>query len=110
GGTIVTAPPLATAGTVTVALQQGVNYRIFAVAQADSTVNAGLFGATVSPVGGGSPAYSKVVPVGTVSPIDSLSLTSGASYTFQLTDLAYPTPLMQLGGVVVSDGQADAAR
>ncbi len=103
-GTIVTTPALTAAGSTTVSLQSGVTYRIFAAGQADPTAHAGLFSATVVPAGGGAPAYSRTIAVGGVSMIDSVSLTSGASYTLKLTDLAYPAALGPLGGTVVSAG------
>jgi hypothetical protein len=107
-GTLVTSAPLATAGSVTVPLQHGVTYRIFAAAQADSTVNAGLFSATVVPASGGTPVYSKIVPVGSVALLATTSLTAGATYSLSLSDLAYPAALASLGAVVANNGQAAA--
>ncbi|MGL1664046.1 hypothetical protein ACSTJJ_23225, partial [Vibrio parahaemolyticus] len=62
--------PLAAAGSTTVSLQTGVNYRIFAVGVADTTANAGLYSAVLTPSGGGAPVYSRVVPVGAVTAAD----------------------------------------
>jgi hypothetical protein len=107
-GTFVTNPPLTAAGSVTVPLQTGVTYRIFAAGQADSTANAGLFGASVIPAGGGTPAYSKAVPVGGVVALNSNPLNAGTSYTLKLADLAAPAPLASLGAVVTTNGQAVA--
>jgi hypothetical protein len=107
-GTFVTNPPLTAAGSANVTLQKGVTYRIFGAAQADSTANAGLFSASVSPAGGGAPAYSKVVPVGSVVAIGSAALNAGASYTLKLADLSVPTPLASLGAVVATSGQVVA--
>jgi hypothetical protein len=107
-GTFVTNPPLAAAGSVTVSLQHGVSYRIFAGGQADPAVNAGLFSATVSPSGGGAPVYNKLIPVGTVAPVDSVPLTSGTSYTLKLADLSFPSALTSLGAVVATNGQVAA--
>src|SRR5262249_30903006 len=104
-GTFVTNPPLAAAGSTTVPLQHGVSYRIFAVGQADAAVDAGLYSAIIAPAGGGSPAYSKVVPVGMVSAAASAPLTSGTSYALGLVDLAFPAPLTTLGAVVTLNGQ-----
>lgn len=114
-GTIVTNPPLATnppatttASSPAVALQKGVTYRIFAAAQADSTINAGLFSASVTPAGGGAPAYAKAVPVGSVVTVGSVALNAGGSYTLNLADLSVPAPLATLGAVVETSGQVVA--
>ena len=104
-GTLVPNSSLSAAGTTTVSLQHGVNYLIFAVGQADPGVNAGLYSATVTPAGGGAPAYSKVVPIGSVAPAGSVTLNSGTAYTLTLKDLAYPDPLSALTGLVVANGQ-----
>lgn len=104
-GTLVTNPPLVAAGSTTVPLQQGVTYRIFGVAVADATANAGLYSATVTPAGGGAAVYNKAVPVGTVAPINSVSLNGGGSYTLSLADLSYPNPLTHLAAVVTTNGQ-----
>ncbi len=104
-GTVVTNPPLTGASTATVALLHGVNYRIFGVGQADPAVNAGLFSATVSPAGGGAPVFNRIIPVGTTAPIGSVALAAGTSYTFQLSDLAFPAALSSVVGAVVADGQ-----
>jgi hypothetical protein len=104
-GTIVTNPPLGTAGTATVSLQPG-TYRIFAIGQSDPTVDAGLYSASVSPAGGGDPIYTKVIPVGTVASVANAPLAAGTAYTLQLADLAYPSPLTQLTAAVVANGQA----
>lgn len=107
-GTFVTNPPLAAAGSTTVSLVHGVNYRIFAVGQSDSTVNAGLFSTTVTPAAGGAAAYSKVVPIGTVTPAGAATLNAGTAYTFSLSDLAFPAALTGVTGVVVANGQVAA--
>jgi hypothetical protein len=107
-GTFVTNPPLAAAGSATVSLQHGVSYRIFAAGLADATVNAGLFSATVSPAGGGAPVYSKIVPVGSVAPVDSVALIGGTSYMLKLADLSFPTALTSLGAIVATNGQVAA--
>jgi tetratricopeptide (TPR) repeat protein len=107
-GTFVTNPPLAAAGSTTVTLQHGVAYRILAVGQADSTVNAGLYGATVAPVGGGAPVYSKLVPIGTVTSLATVTLSAGGTYSLALSDLGYPAQLTSLGAVIANNGQVAA--
>jgi hypothetical protein len=112
-GTFVTNPALTTTtGTptvsATVTLKQGVNYRVLAGGLADTTVNAGLFSATVAPSGGGAPAYSQVVTIGTVSSVATVTLTTGASYTLGLSDLSYPAALGGLQAFVVYNNQVVA--
>lgn len=97
--------PLAAAGSTTVSLQTGVNYRIFAVGVADTTANAGLYSAVLTPSGGGAPVYSRVVPVGAVTAADSVAVTAG-SYSLTATDLAFPSALTSLVAVGVIDGSA----
>jgi hypothetical protein len=108
GGTLVTSPALMAPGSATVTLQHGVTYRMLAVGAADATVNAGLYSVTVTPVGGGTPAYSKLVPVGTVASVATVTLNPGTAYTLALSDLAYPAALASLGAVIAVNGQVTA--
>ena len=103
GGSLLTTLPAA--GSTPIALTAGVTYQIFAVGQATTAVNAGLYSATVSAaVGGTTPVYSKTVPVGTAVLVGSPALVAG-SYNLNLTDLGYPTsPLSQLGAVATLNG------
>lgn len=103
GGSLVTT--LNTAGSTSVTLDSGVTYQIFAIAQASSSLNAGLFSAVVS---GAAPVYGKTVAVGSAASLGSVALAAG-SYTLNLADLVYPTaPLGQLGAVVTLNGGAIA--
>jgi hypothetical protein len=98
---------LSAAGTTTVTLTTGVTYRIFAVGQAGNAANAGLFSATVSPSGGGAPAYSGVESVGATQPVASPTLAAGSD-SFSLTDLQYPAALSQVEAVLTTNGQVVA--
>jgi hypothetical protein len=104
-GTLVTNPPLGAPGSVAVTLQHGVTYHILAAGQADPAVSAGLFSETVAPAGGGAPVYAKVVPMGAVSPLASVTLNAGGTYALGLSDLSYPAALASLGAVVATNGQ-----
>jgi hypothetical protein len=107
-GVFVTNPPLVAPGSVTVSLQPNVNYRVIGLGIADSTVNAGLYSATVIPAGGGPTVYNKIVPVGSVAPVGSVPLSAGGTYTLALADLSYPDPkqpLSSLSAVVAVNGQ-----
>jgi hypothetical protein len=112
GGALVTNSTLATTPgsptvTATVALQSGVTYDIFAGGQGSTTTNAGLYGVSVTPLGGGTPVYGNTIPVGAVTSVSSSALTAG-NYTFSIADLAYPAALASLGAAVTLNGQAVA--
>ncbi|MDB6102117.1 MAG: hypothetical protein JWO52_2116 [Gammaproteobacteria bacterium] len=107
-GAFVTNPPLGAAGSATVTLQHGVTYRILAAGKTDTTVNAGLFSASVAPAGGGTPVYSKLVAIGTVAPLAAVTLNAGGTYALTLSDLSYPAPLTSLEAIVALNGQVVA--
>jgi hypothetical protein len=110
GGALVTTLPAA--GSTAVALQSGVNYRIFAVGSIGTVtpppLNAGLFGVSVTPAGSATPVYAKTVPVGSVTLLGSPMLSAG-SYSLNASDLQLPTALSRFGAVVALNGQAVAA-
>lgn len=100
GGALVTSLP---GGPTTISLQSGVTYRIFAVGQLATGASAGLYGANVSPVGGGAPVYGKTVSVGAFTSLGSPVLTA-SSYTLNLSDLNFPAALSQVGAIVTLRG------
>jgi len=107
GGSLITTLPAA--GSVTVALQSGVSYRIFAVGSVNAPlINAGLFGANITPAGSTAPVYSKTVPVGAVTLLGAPMLTA-TNYTLTASDLQLPSGLQQFGAAVTLNGQAVAA-
>lgn len=91
------------------ALTPGDTYYILAEAQEGSGIPGGLFSVSVTPSSGPA-TYSKVVPVGAVTLLQtsvsgsaqsSFTLGSGQA-TLQLTNLAFPTvPLTSVGAIVV---------
>lgn len=105
---LVTLPdPNTHAMQATVQLSTGVNYRIFAAGQADSTVDAGLYSATVAPAAGGTPVYQATQPLGTVTQLGTTPTLSAATYTVTLTDLLTPTALaLPPEAVLVQNGTA----
>lgn len=106
GGSLITTLPAA--GSVTVALQSGVNYRVFAVGSVNAPlINAGLFGANITPAGSTAPVYSKTVPVGAVTLLGAPMLTA-TNYTLTASDLQLPSGLQQFGAVVSLNSQAVA--
>jgi hypothetical protein len=108
-GTLVTSPPLVAPGSVTVSLQTGVNYHVIGLGVADSSVNAGLFGASVVTASGSASVYSKLVPIGAVAPIATVPLTAGGMYTLSVADLSYPKDaLTSIQAVVAVNGTSAA--
>jgi hypothetical protein len=110
GGSLVTPTNFGTSSgnpvaTATVALTAGVNYGIFAGGQAGGALKAGLYGVSITPAGGGTPAYTSTVPVGSVVSLGTPALTA-ANYTVTLADLAYPAALSQVGVAMTLNGQS----
>jgi tetratricopeptide (TPR) repeat protein len=95
--------------STTVTLQPG-TYDIFGAGQAGTSINAGLYGVSVTASGGGTPIYSNTTPVGAVTAVSSSALTplTAGSYTLALSDLAYPSALTNLGAAITQYGQAVA--
>jgi len=89
--------------TTTVALVAG-TYDVFGVGQAGSS-NSGLFSVSVTAVGGTTPLYSNVQPIGATTLVGNVPLQAG-SYTLNLADLQFPAALLQLEAVVTLNGQA----
>jgi hypothetical protein len=97
--------------TKALTLQSG-TYQIFAVGLAATNAGGGLFSASVIPasVGGGSPAFSWAVPVGsTIAVGGAAQLTTGSQYSLVLHDLAFPAALSQLAAAAVDLSQGTAA-
>lgn len=107
GGTTPLATLSAAGTTPPVALTTGVTYDIFAVGAAGAPANAGLFGATVAPSGGGAVVFGRAIPVGSTVRLGSPALAAGSA-TLTLTDLAYPAALSQLETAVTLTGTAVA--
>jgi tetratricopeptide (TPR) repeat protein len=78
-------------------------YDIFAVGDSSATPQAGLYGVSVTPAGGGAPVFTRTTAVGAVGLIGSPAL-KAQGYTLSLTDLATPAPLAQLGALVTLNG------
>ena len=107
GGGLLTTLPASSLYTATVSLQAGITYRLFAVGQVSASGESGLYSATVIPQAGGAPVYSKTLPVGATTLIGSPGLLAGSD-TLQLTDLAFPAALAQVGTAIVLNGQIAA--
>lgn len=104
GGALITTLP---GGPDTVALQAGVNYRVFAVGQSTGAVNAGLYGVNITPAAGGAAVYGQSIPVGIVASFGRPQLTAD-NYTLAVSDLQLPAALAQLGAAVTLKGASAA--
>jgi len=110
GSTLIAAP--IPASPATIALNPG-TYTLFAIAQADPTAKAGLYGITISGPAGVAPLLSSAFPVGTLGPASQPNNPSTQSVTLTVTDFAFPTALAGASAVVTSGvtivGTASAA-
>jgi hypothetical protein len=99
GSTLIAAPiPVSPA---TIALTPG-TYTLFAVAQADPTVKAGLYGITISGPPGVAPLLNSGFPVGVLSPASQPSNPSAQTLTLKVTDFAFPTALASASAIATS--------
>lgn len=98
--------PNTNAYQTTVQLATGVNYRLVVLGQVGSGATAGIFSATVTPAGGGSPVYQATQPVGAFTALGNTPTLNSGSYTVTLADLATPAALTQVAGVLVQNGSA----
>ena len=104
GGTPLVTLPAGGAMQATAVLSAG-SYQIVAIGKTDSTdptAVGGLFSASVTGASGSPPYPAKIVTVGAVAEVQSNSVPAG-SYSLQLADLSYPTPLASLAAVLVRD-------
>jgi hypothetical protein len=99
GSTLIAAPIPASPATIT--LNPG-TYTLFAVAQADPTVKAGLYGITISGPSGVAPLLNSAFPVGTLAPPSQPTNPSAQSLTLKVTDFAFPTALASASAIVTS--------
>jgi hypothetical protein len=103
GSTLIAAPIPASPATFT--LNPG-TYTLFAVAQADPTVKAGLYGITISGPSGVAPLLNSAFPVGTMGPAAQPNNPTAQSLTLTVTDFAFPTSLASASAIVTSGATA----
>jgi len=99
GSTLVAVP--IPASPATISLNPG-TYTLFALAKADSTVQAGLYGVTISGPPGVAPLLNSGFPVGTLGPSSQPNNPSTQTLTLTVTDFAFPTPLAGASAIVTS--------
>ncbi len=101
-----TAIQLAIPSGTPIVLAKG-TYTLLAVAQADPTAKAGLFGLTVSGPVGVAPLVSSAFPVGLLGPASQASNPSvGQTLTLTVTDFAFPAALGGASALVTAGGTA----
>jgi hypothetical protein len=98
---------LPTAGTATFAAQAGVSYKILAIGESPTSVNAGLYSVRVRQAGASTNLFSRTVTVGRVEGIGTVTLGAGA-HVLSLNDLQFPAPLDEKGAALVRDGAVAA--
>ncbi len=100
GSQIIAAPISASPAMLT--LNPG-TYQLFAVAQADATVQAGLFGVAVTGPGGIS-LLGTAYPVGLLGQGSQVSNPTAQSLTLKVADFQFPAALMSASALVTSGG------
>ncbi len=100
GSQIIAAPLNASPATLT--LTAG-TYQLLAIAQADATVQAGLFGITVTG-SDGSTLLAKAFPVGTLGAGTTVTNPTTQSLTLNVTDFQFPAALASASAIVTSGG------
>ncbi len=90
---------------VTVPLTMGVTYSLKAVAVADSTVQAGLYGINIADSTGVS-VFGRTIPVGGVASSTLVNVASTQNLTLSLADQNYPAALALLDAAVTTGGLA----
>lgn len=100
GSQIIAAPISSSPATLT--LSPG-TYQLFAVAQADATVQAGLFGVAVTGPGGIS-LLGTAYPVGLLGQGSQASNPTAQSLTLKVSDFQFPAALLSASALVTSGG------
>jgi hypothetical protein len=89
------------ASPATIFLNAG-TYTLDAVAQADATAKAGLYGISVTGPAGVAPLLNSAYPVGSLAAASQASNPSQQTLTLKVTDFAFPTPLASAKAIVTS--------
>lgn len=97
GSTMIAVPVAASPATVV--LHPGI-YTLFAIAQADPTAKAGLYGITISGPSGVAPLLNTAFPVGTLGPPSQPNNPSAQTLTLKVSDFAFPAALAGASAIV----------
>jgi len=79
-------------------------YTLLAIAQADATIQAGLYGITISGPAGVAPVLNNTYPVGTLAASSQLNNPIAQMLTLQVTDFVFPSVLKQANALVSAGG------
>jgi hypothetical protein len=96
------------AGTNQVTLAANTSYQLILAANANSTVEAGLYGVHITDPNG-AVVFDRTLPVGTLPASTIVDNTSQQSLSLSLTDYAYPAALADVGVAVTEGGSAALA-
>jgi len=96
-----TSPTIA-AGT-SLSLSAG-TYTLLAIAQADPTVQEGLYSLTVAASGGAAPLLSEAVPVGLLPAAATFNNPSAQNVTLTVSDYAFPGALASASALLTANG------
>lgn len=81
-------------------------YTLLAIAQADQTQKAGLYGISITGPAGVAPLFNDSLPVGTLAPAHFVNSTVAQSLSLKITDFSFPTPLATGNAMVTAGGGA----
>ena len=101
GSTLVAVPLPASPATIN--LQPGV-YTLFSVAQADATLQAGLYGVTVTGPAGAAPLLDAAFPVGKLEDSSSATNPMAQALSMTVTDFGFPVALTTASAAVTAGG------
>jgi hypothetical protein len=79
-------------------------YTLLAIAQADQTQKAGLYGISITGPPGVAPLFDDSLPVGTLAPAQFVNSTVAQSLSLKITDFSFPTPLATGNAMVTAGG------
>jgi hypothetical protein len=90
-----------TLGSNTVTLSAATNYQLLLVAQANASLNAGLYAVQITDPNGNA-VFTRTLPVGLLPSSTVVANPSAPFLGLTLTDLVYPTPLTSVGAAVTA--------
>jgi hypothetical protein len=86
-------------GTTQITLAAATNYQLLIAAVADSGTQAGLYGIRITDPNGAA-VFDHTLPVGILSSASTVENPIAQALNLQLTDFAYPSPLVAVGSAV----------
>ncbi len=102
GGTVI---QLGITAGMSLTLSPG-TYTLLGIAQADQTVQAGLYGITISGPAGTAPPLDMTVPVGLTAAAAPFNNPAAQMVTLKVSDYGFPAPLASASALLTSGGSA----